>query len=116
VASEAELDNSTAGELLLRGMIAELQNAWGAGSVEYQDLETLAQWAITKETKLATARHIQGSPLTRNIKWETTTPRNPDGTYRPSNNGNQNYDDPIELAATRKRPTFNISREESPEG
>jgi len=58
VASEAELDDSTGGEVLLGGMIAELQNAWGASSEEYQDLETLAQWTIRKETKLATVRHI----------------------------------------------------------
>jgi len=112
VASEAELDNSTGGELLLAGMIAELQNAWGASSEEYEDLEALAQWAIRKETKLATVRHILGSPSTKNIQSETTTPQNPDGTYRPSNNGNQNYSDPMEVDTTRKRPRFNISREE----
>jgi len=39
VASEAELDNSTGGELLLGGMIAELHNAWGASSEEYEDLK-----------------------------------------------------------------------------
>jgi len=74
VASEAELDNSTGGELLIGGMMAELQNAWGASSEEYEDLEALAQWAIRKETKLATVRHIQGSPSTKNIQRETTTP------------------------------------------
>jgi len=112
VASEAELDDSTGGELLLGGMITELQNAWGAISEEYEDLEALAQWAIWKETKLATVRHIQGSPSAINIQRETTTPRNPDWTYRPTNNGNQNYGDPMELDATRRRPRFNISREE----
>jgi len=112
VASEAELDDSTGGELLLGGMIAELQNAWGASSEEYEDLETLAQWAIRKETKLATVRHIQGSPPTKNIQRETMAPRNPDGTRRPANTGNQNCSDPMELDATRKRPRFNISREE----
>jgi len=88
VASEAELDDSTGGELLLGGMIAELQNAWGASSEEYKDLETLAQWAIRKETKLATVRHIQGSPSTKRVQRETITPRNLDGTYRPKNNVN----------------------------
>jgi len=112
VASEAELDDSSGGELLLGGMITELQNAYGASSEEYDNLEALAQWAIRKETKLATGRHIQGSPSTKKIQPETTTPRNPDGTYRPTNNGNQNYGDPMELDATRKRPRFNISREE----
>jgi len=112
VASEAELDDSTGEELLLGGMIAELQNTSGASSEEYQDHQALAQWAIWKEIKLATVRHIQGSPSTKNIQKETTTPRSPDGTYRPTNNGNQNYGDPMELDATRRRPRFNIYREE----
>jgi len=100
VAREAELEDSTGGELLLGGMITEVQNAWGASSEEYEDLEALAQWAIRKETKLAMVRHIQGSPSTKSIQRETTTPRNPDGTYRPTNNGNQNYGDPMELDVT----------------
>jgi len=68
VASEAELDDSTGGELLLGGMIMELQNAWGASSEEYEDLDALAHWATRKETKLATVRYIQGSPSTKNIQ------------------------------------------------
>jgi len=112
VASEAELDDSTGGELLLGEMVPELQNAWGASREEYEDPEALAQYAIRKETKLAKVRHIQGSPSTKNIQQETTRPRNPDRTYRPTNNGNQNYGDPMELDATRKRPRSNISREE----
>jgi len=102
VASEAELDNSTGEELLLGGMITELQNAWGASSEEYENLEALAQWVIRKETKLVTGKHIQGSPSAKNTQRETTTPRNPDGTYRPTNNSNQNYGDPIELDETRR--------------
>jgi len=112
VASEAELDDSTEGELLLGGIITELQKAWGTSSEEYEDLEALAQWAIRKEPKLSTIRHIQGSPSTKKIQRETTTPRERDGTYRPTNNGNHNYGDPMELDTTRKRPGFNISREE----
>jgi len=112
VASEAELDQSTGGELLLRGMITKLQNAWGASSEECQDLEALAQWAIQKETKLATVRHIQGLPSTKNVQRGTITPRSPDGTYQPTNNGNQDYGDPMELDETRRTPRFNISREE----
>jgi len=113
-ASEAELDYSTRGELLLGGMITELQNAWGTSREEYEDLEALAQWAIRKETKLVTVRHIQGSPSTKNVQRETITPRNIDGTYRPTNNGNQNYGDFMELDATRRRPRFNISRRRIP--
>jgi len=74
VASEAELDDSTGGQLLLGGMNTDLQNAWGASSEEYEDLEALAQWAIWKETKLATVRHIQGSTATKNIQRETIIP------------------------------------------
>jgi len=110
VASEAELDDSTEGELLLGEIIAELQNAWGTSSEEYDNLVTLAQWAIRKQTKLAPVRHIQGSPGTKSAQRETIIPRNPDRTYRPSNN--QNYGDPMEPDPTRKRPTFNISGEE----
>jgi len=73
VASEAELDDSTGGELLLGGMITELQNAWGASSEEYEDLEALAQGAIRKETKLATVRHIQGSPSAKTISKKHPT-------------------------------------------
>jgi len=49
-------DDATGGELLLGGMIAEVQNTWGASSEEYEGLEALAQGAIRKETKLATVR------------------------------------------------------------
>jgi len=112
VAREAELDHSTVGELLQGEMIAKLQNASGTSSEEYEDLEALAQWAIRKETKLAMVRHIQGSPSAKNSQRETDIPRNPGGTYRPANNGNQKYGDPIELDAPRRRPRFNISREE----
>ena len=110
-ASEAELDDSTGGELLLGGMITELQNAWGASSEEYEGLEALAQWAIRKETKLATVRHIQGSPSTKSVQRETITQGNPDSTYRTANNSNQTPGNPIEQDATRNRPRFNISRE-----
>jgi len=112
VASQAELDDSTGGELLLGGLITELQNAWGASSEEYEDLDAVAQWAIWKETKLATVRLIQGSPSAKNIQRETTTPQNSDGTYRPTNNSNQNYGNTMELDATWGRPRFNISRDE----
>jgi len=38
MASEAELDNSTGGELHLGRMNTELQNAWRPSSEEYDDL------------------------------------------------------------------------------
>ena len=98
MASEAELDDSTGGELLLGGMNTELQNAWGASREEYEDFEVLAQWGIRKETKLAMVRHIQGSTPTKNILRETNTPQHPDGTYKPRNDGHQTYSNPMELA------------------
>jgi len=102
VASEAELDNSTGGELLPEGMIPELQNTWGASSEEYEDLEALAQWAIPKETKLATVTYILGSRSTKNVQRETITPRNPHRTYGPTHNGNRNYGEAMELDASRR--------------
>ena len=72
MASEAELDDSTGGELLLGGMITELQNAWGASSEEYEDLEALSPWAIRKEIKLAPVRHIQGLPWTKKSNGRQT--------------------------------------------
>jgi len=114
VASEGELDDTTGGELVLGGMVTELQNAcqWGASSEEYEDLEVLAQWAIWKETKFAIVRNIPKSPSTKTVQKETTTPRNPEGTYRPTNNDNPNYGDPMELDATSRGPRFHISQEE----
>jgi len=80
VASEAELHDATAGELLLGGMNTELQLAWGASNEGYENLAVLAQWAIQKETKLETVRHIEVSPSTKKIGRETITPRDPDRT------------------------------------
>jgi len=60
VSSEPEFADSTVGEQHLEEMITDLPNAWGASSKDYEDLEALAQWAIQKETKLVTVRHIQG--------------------------------------------------------
>ena len=59
VASETGLDDSTAGEWLFGGMNPELQNGWGASSDKYTNITALANWAIEKETKLATV--VKGS-------------------------------------------------------
>ena len=81
VASEAKLDDSTGGELLLGGILTEVQNASAASSEEYEYRKALAQWTIREENKLATVRHIQGWQSAKNIQQETATPRNTDGTY-----------------------------------
>jgi len=67
VASEAELDDSTGGELLLGGIIAESQNAWGASSEEYEGLKAVAQWAITmkrtwQRSDISKDRHQRKTP------------------------------------------------------
>ena len=108
MAIEAELDDLTEGQLRLGGMNTELQNGWGASSNEYESTEVVAQGRIRKKTKLAMVRHIQGGPPTKDNQGETITPGSPDVPYRPTTNGNQDYGDPMELDATRKRPRLNI--------
>ena len=107
VASETGLDDSTAGEWLLGGMNSELQNAWGASSDKYTNITALANWAIEKETKLATVRHIQGHKTTTPIQKTSEVPRNPNGTYQPrtTTQGGEAMD----LDAFRKRPRLNLS-------
>ena len=77
--SEAELDDATEGEWLLMGMSPTLQNAWGGESDPYESVDTLARWAIEKETKLTMIRNLQKGRETDHKA--TTTPRNPNGTY-----------------------------------
>ena len=110
VASETELDDSTAGEWLLGGMNPEIQNAWGASSDKYTNITALANWAIEKETKLATVRYIQGHKTTTPIQNQNEIPRNPNGTYqlRTTTQGGEEMD----LDAFRRRPRLNISQEE----
>ena len=57
--SEAELDDATEGEWLLIGMSPTLQNAWGGESDTFESVDTLARWAIEKETKLTMIRNLQ---------------------------------------------------------
>src|SRR6266403_1876376 len=90
-------------------MSREQQDAWGADSDEFEGTEELARWAIRKEIKLATVRHIQrrgnSSPTT------TNTTRNQDGTFRPTSTPRATGD-PMDLDATRRRPNFGQSRNE----
>ena len=82
MASEKGLDDSTAGEWLLGGMNSELQNAWGASSDKYTNITAFANWAIDKETKLATVRHIQGHKTATTTTGTNEVLRNPTGTYQ----------------------------------
>src|SRR5207302_2097814 len=76
IATEANLDQTTAGEWLLAGMKTKLQEAWGNESTPFTTTERLANWAIEKETKLAMVKHVQSSR-------KNETPRKNDGTFKP---------------------------------
>ena len=91
-------------------MNPELQNTWGASSDKYTNITALANWAIEKETKLATVRHIQGHKTTTPVQKQNDIPRNPNGTYQPrtTTQGGEAMD----LEAFRRRPRLNISPEE----
>ena len=80
VSSEAELDDATEGEWLLAGMTTTLQYGWRADSNTYEDCDTLARWAMEKETKLRMIKNLQGGRGTEHKI--TQTPRNQNGTYR----------------------------------
>ena len=77
VSSDAELDDVTDGEWLLAGMTTALQNAWEADSNTYEDVDTMARWAMKKETKLTMIKNLQGGRGTEHKA--TPTPRNQNG-------------------------------------
>ena len=108
--SEVKLDDATEGEWLLAGMTTALQNAWGADSNTYEDVDTLARWAMEKETKLTMIKNLEGG---RGTEHKTTaTPRNQNGTSRPALTTQQGGDT-MELDATRREPNLNLSAQES---
>ena len=107
--SEAELDDATEGEWLLMGMSPTLQNAWGGESDPYESVDTLARWAIEKETKLTMIRNLQKGRETEHKA--TTTSRNPNGTYKPALT-TQQVGDAMELDMTRREPNLNLSAQE----
>ena len=109
VSSEAELDDATEGEWLLMGMSSTLQNAGGGESEPYESVNTLARWAIEKEMKLVMIRNLQKGRETDHKC--TTTPRNPNGTYKPALTTQQDGD-VMELDATRREPNLNLSAQE----
>ena len=109
ISSEAELDDATEGEWLLAGMTTALQNAWGADSNIYEDVDTLARWAMDKETKLTMIKNLQGG---RETEHKTTpTPRNQNGTYQPALTTQQGGD-AMELDATRRESNLNLLAQE----
>ena len=110
VASKTGLDDSTAGEWLLGGMNSELQNARGASRDKYTTIAALANWAIEKETKLATVRHIQGHKTTIPMENTNEIPRNPNGTYQPRTT--MQGGEAMDLDDFRQRPRLILSQEE----
>ena len=110
VASETGLEDSTAGKWLLGGMSSELANAWGASSDKYTNITALANWAIEKETKLATVRHIQGKKMPATATRTNEVLRNPNRKYQPrtTTQGGEAMD----LDAFRRGPRLNLSPEE----
>ena len=106
---QAELDDTSEGEWLLMGMSPTLQNAWRGESDPYESVNTFARWAIEKETKLTMIRNLQKGRETDHEA--TTTPRNPNGTYRPALTTQQGGDT-MELDATRWEPNLNLFAQE----
>ena len=90
-------------------MTTTLQNAWGADSNTYEDCNTLARWAMEKETKLTMIKKLPGG---RGTEHKTNpTPRNQNGTYRPALTTQQGGD-AMELDATRREPNLILSAQE----
>ena len=109
IAAETEYDEGTLTRLLLGGMSKKLQDAWEAG--ETDNLNTtlaITRWAIAKENKHSMMDHIRKGRPTGKFD---TTPRNVNGTFRPTP-VSESRGDSMELDATRRRPGFHISAKE----
>ena len=109
IAAETEYDEGTLTRLLLGGMSKKLQDAWEAGETDTLNTTLdITRWAIAKENKHSMMDHIRKGRPTGKFD---TTPRNVNGTFRPTP-VSENRGDPMELDATRRRPAFNISAKE----
>jgi len=109
IASQTGMDDTTLTYHLIKGFKAELQDAWGMDGSDSQEPQFVANWAIKKETKMATIKHMRHGTISKEKTASPGTPRNQNGTFRPQND---NQGDPMELDATRRRPGFNISAKE----
>jgi len=92
-------------------MSKKLQDAWETG--ETDNLNTtldITRWAIAKQNKHSMMDRIRKGRPTGKFD---TTPRNGNGTFRPTP-VSENRGDPMELVATQRRPGFNISAKEYP--
>jgi len=109
IAAETEYDEGTLTRLIVGGMSKKLQDAWEAGETDDLNITLdINRWAIAKENKHSMMDHIRKGRPTGKFD---TTPRNVNGTFRPTPVG-ENRGDPMELEATRRRPGFNISAKE----
>jgi hypothetical protein len=103
--TEAQLDDITAGELLYTGMSSALQEEFEHCNEEIAGTQTLASWAIEKETRLLRLKHLR-----KGKNKETVPPRNNNGTFQktaPALTG-----DPMDLDATRRKNRLPISTQE----
>ena len=109
IASQTGMDDATLTYHLIKGFQTELQDALGIDGSDSQDPQFVANWAIKKETKMATIKHMRHGTTSEGTTASSGTPRNQNGTFRPQND---NQGDPIEHDATRSWPGFNISAKE----
>ena len=104
-ATEANYDDKTMQRLLLRGSNRVILDAWAQDNRLVVDVDDLAQWTIEKENRINFVKSLHKTPTTSRAD---NIPRNPDGTYRPTNNYNQGYREPMDLDATRRQPRLYI--------
>jgi len=100
------MDDTTLTYHLMREFRPELQDAWGMDGSDSQDPQFVANWAIKKETKMASIKFRRHEVTSREKTISPRNPRNQNRTCRPQND---NPGDPMELDAIWKRPVFNIS-------
>ena len=98
-ATEANYDDKTMQRLRLRGSNRVILEAWAQVNRQVVDINDLAQWAIEKENRINFVKSLHKTPTTSR---KNNTPRNPDGTYQPTNSNNQNHGNLMELDATRR--------------
>ena len=110
VASQTGMDDATLTFHLMKGFRTDIQDAWGMDGSDSQETQYVANWAIKKETKMASIRHMR---MGNGQKEKTTHPttRNQDGTFR-QQTVREDRGDPMELDATRRRGNFGLSTTE----
>ena len=86
IATEANYDDKTMQRLLLKGSNRVILDAWAQDNRQVNDVDGLAQWAIEKEHRINFVKSLHKTPT---ISRTDSTPRIPNGTYRPANNNDQ---------------------------